>query len=184
MHQKMTALVLGVILLSGFIQFASADSCQGSDGKTYESSKYKFSIWQPANWERQAEYQADYGPSGITFLEASTMDKVQATSVIISAEDMQGLTFQQYIKASIHTLQTGFDSGNFTITSQGATTVDGKEAYYIIWTLDVGIVGEVKQIIIHDGDRAVIITYGGLQESYEKYLDQFSQILTTFKFLD
>ena len=150
--------------------------------KTYSDNTYGFSIEQPYNWERQASTVDQTGLKYVTFIESSTIDTAQTTLILLTVEDMKGLSLDDYLKVSKAMLEQQFGSKSLKLTNESKTMVNGENAYDLEYVLNVGIPFKMKAIIVEHKGKSYLFMYEGEAKSFDRHLDDFDKALSSLKF--
>jgi len=152
--------------------------------KQYMTKEFKFTMWQPDNWERQLEtIDPTFGYSTSSIIESSTITDIDATIISVNIEALGGLSLEEYVSAGTRLVEEVAGPGNYRTIDKGFTTIDGKRAYLELSTLDIGIKLKSKQYIIDYRGEAYVITYNTAEKNFDKHLDQFDEIMKTFELL-
>jgi len=166
--------------------------------KKYMQKEFKFSMWQPDNWEKQvvSAHPFDASLSVYSMIESSTFEEAQPTTIGVVIDDLEGLSLDEYNEDQWN--KYGFllsTIGQVEFLDAGRDTTAGEEDIWMEYTYDihyeasmfnpVSIDVKLKGmdvVVGHRGD-AYTITYLTSEENYDKHYDQFLDILDTFKFL-
>jgi len=166
--------------------------------KKYMEKEFKFSMWQPENWEKQAvsPHPFDASLSVYSMIESSTFDEAQATTIAVVIDDMEGLSLDDYNEAQWNKYGYLLSSiGKVEFLEAGRDTTAGEKDIWYEYTYDIQLEDrmfnpvsiDVKlkgmDVIIGHGDVAYTITYLTSEKNYDKHYDEFLDILDTFKFL-
>ena len=166
--------------------------------KKYLKKEFRFSMWQPENWEKQAvsPHPFDTGLSVYSMIESSTFDEAQATTIAVVIDDMEGLSLDDYNEdqwnkygyllstiGKVEFLEAGRDTtaGEKDIWYEYTYDIQLEDRMFNSVSIDVKLKG-MDVIIGHEGD-AYTITYLTSEKNYGKHYGQFLDLLDTFKFL-
>ncbi len=166
--------------------------------KKYMEKEFRFSMWQPDNWEKQAvsPHPFDAGLSVYSMIESSTFDEAQATTIAVVIDDMEGLSLDDYNEAQWNKYGYLLSTiGKVEFLEAGRDTTSGEKDIWYEYTYDIQLEArmfnpvsiDVKlkgmDVVVGHGDVAYTITYLTSEKNYDKHYDQFLDILDTFKFL-
>jgi len=171
------------LINEGLIEIPQAEKTAEPE-KQYLTKKFKFSMWQPENWERQQELPDPL--TGLTIssmVESSMITQLDATNISVIIEDMSGLSLEDYNDIASRYVEDLYGAQNIEIFDSGLTTIQGERAYWEISTLDLGIMLKSKQYLIEHRGEVFVVTYNTAEKNFDKHLDQFEEIMDTFKFL-
>lgn len=151
--------------------FASVSS------SAYVDSSNQFSISPPSGWavDSSGVYRTSvifYGPVDSSF-RINMNIIVQATSLNLS----------DYVSAAKYQLAASFTTtNNYTLVSQGSTTVGGVAGYQLVneWTQGSYNIKDEQDIVVQN-QKAYIITSTALQSNYPNYQPTFDESVQTFK---
>jgi hypothetical protein len=161
--------------------------------QTYTNNVYKFSIQYPSNWIEKESFngKVDLGSSSyqfnaiVVFTPSSQDNTKYITNVNVKTiAGINGTSLDDLLTGTKSGLQDLFGVNDFKETGEGKIKTNGNDAFYIEYVINInGVIAKVKQVVIPNGDNAFVITYGSSEDTYNKYLQQFDGILSTFKFL-
>ena len=166
--------------------------------KKYLKKEFKFSMWQPENWEKQAvsPHPFDTGLSVYSMIESSTFDEAQATTIAVVIDDMEGLSLDDYNEDQWNKYGYLLSTiGKVEFLEAGRDTTASEKDIWYEYTYDIqlgdrmfnSVSIDVKLkgmdvVVGHEG-VAYTITYLTSEKNYDEHYDQFLDILNTFKFL-
>ena len=151
------------------------------DWKTYEKDNY--SIQYPENWS----YSDQKPQPSIQFVlmteEASQTEDMFRENINLNTESLQGrdITLDEYIELSLGQITKQIPSAK--LLSSEDISINGMKAKSSIWSADFGngMLLKFKQYVVLNRGMAYILTYSSSVTDFEKYLDQATGILDTFK---
>lgn len=166
--------------------------------KKYLKKEFRFSMWQPENWEKQAvsPHPFDTGLSVYSMIESSTFDEAQATTIAVVIDDMEGLSLDDYNEDQWNKYGYLLSTiGKVEFLEAGRDTTASEKDIWYEYTYDIqlgdrmfnSVSIDVKLkgmdvVVGHEG-VAYTITYLTSEKNYDEHYDQFLDILNTFKFL-
>ena len=166
--------------------------------KKYMENEFRFSMWQPDNWERQAVSPHPFDPELFVYsmIESSTFDEDQPTTIAVVIDDLEGLSLEDYNEAQWSKYGDILSTvGKVEFFEGGQDTTAGEKDIWYEYTYDIQLgprmfnpvpidvkLKGMDVIIGHEG-VAYTITYLTSEKNYGKHYDQFLDILDTFKFL-
>jgi hypothetical protein len=169
MKQKLVivgiTLVIVAIGLSGCTQQQDALS-----GLGYKNTKYGFGFNPPEGWTVNesgtlGSVAIFYGPTE----EGITVNIVITTTQLSTGDTLSNMT--NNILAYYENFFT-----NFSLISSNASTVNGMNAYEIVYIYTQGVNDIIqKQVAIEKNTKVLILTYTGTFTSYDTYVSAFDQ---------
>ncbi|HEV9036357.1 MAG TPA: PsbP-related protein [Puia sp.] len=145
---------------------------------TYTSQTGKFSMQYPKEWSPKAQNNA------ILFLspKADAQDQFQENvNIILQDLSSQPMTLEQYTDMSKQQLIQAF--GAKAVLSQGATTIAGQKAQYMVYSFTYqGRSLKIKGVWFIKGKTAYLLTYTAEPSQYAKYEQTATAIINSFSF--
>ena len=166
--------------------------------KKYMEIEFRFSMWQPNNWERQAVSPHPFDPELFVYsmIESSTFDEDQPTTIAVVIDDLEGLSLEDYNEAQWSKYGDILSTvGKVEFLEGGQDTTAGAKDIWYEYTYDIQLGPrmfnpvpiDVKlkgmDVIIGLEGVSFTITYLTSEKNYGKHYGQFLDILDTFKFL-
>lgn len=148
--------------------------------KSYQNDQYKFSLQYPDSW-RVKESQGQYVAAFFSPEESSSDKYLEYLGVkAISTSAKPDITLQE--AADLWEEQTKKEStaNNFTVVDRKSSTVAGKEAKDLVYTVDIKSIpakGFVRLVLT---DKNIyIFQYYAETDKYEKYLPDIEGIISS-----
>ena len=165
-------IVFAFMLLCGCNEENSSDTLSGLE---YSNSTYKLGINPPAGWT--INESDDYG---IVRFYGPTVDDFTVNIGISERYNMgSGDTLESIVLEGIEELSNTFEG--FNEVSKSYRLVNSMNAYEleVIYSM-FGYEIHSKQVLVEKDDSAVTITYAAIESSYDTYMNDFEQSLSTF----
>ena len=152
----------------------------------YVNKAYGFSIIQPNGWTKKETIDAYSGNGNIVLFTSPTQKSGNVLSINIDIK-----TFTDIQSTSISQIESGFENGlrttfagqDYSFTRTSTMTVNGQKAFYLEYGVGAGTsMMNSKQVVIPHQDKLFIITYTTGQADYNQHMNQFTKILSSFKF--
>jgi hypothetical protein len=171
-----------IILLLILLSVGSIAGCQQSpastiSGKTYTNVAYNFSVKYPENWVLEE------GLMGTVVAFGGPVIGEIGININILSEDLAespGITLQEYFE--LNEMKYENEIEGYHKVNDYSTTISQQQAIVLTCT---GIVNantlKWSQALLLKDNTAYIITYTTPLESYDKYIDCFNLVISTFR---
>ena len=153
--------------------------------KTYANSEHGFSVEYPADWDKNDSFTEKEKLMGLLVIfegPKSTKYDRRASIVIEADECPSDYTVEEYAKAvELQILKKNFK--DYSNLQEQQTTIGGIPALMKTFTATINnFPYKDIQAYFIKGNLAYAITYEVTTDSYDKYIDCFDLVKSTFKF--
>jgi hypothetical protein len=180
MGMKNKIIVLGLTLVLVAIGLSGCTQEDPLKGLGYINKQYGFGFNPPEGW---AVNESGMMGSLAVFI-GPIVDPFSVNIVITTSDLASGETLASTIQAVIENYTIYYP--NFLLGSESGRTINGLNAYEIVYTYTYNYTQgiyqiEQKQVAIEKNGKVIILTYSALETSYDAYLAVFEQSASSFK---
>ena len=183
-----------MLLFSGILLFGCTsfpvETNKSNSYLMYNNEIYGFSMQYPKTWSLQENFYANvtlFGqniPMNAIVVLYKPIQNNFRTNINIIVENTD-LNISEYALLAKQSLPIALKFNNFIQLNEKNLTISNNDAYFLEYAYNKeGYAIKVKQVYIIHKDRAYVITYTSLQNNFNESIDEFNEIINSFKFIN
>ena len=180
MNKKIVIIILIVIILAAgafFIYNQNHNKGNGNETQMYNYIQNGVSFNYPEDWG-VCKASSNYSVAAICLKDSIGSNKVAEVNILVEKHNFTG-NFDDFVNKTYTSINA---NESFNLTSYGVVRIGGNNATQVDYISDInGTVKQHRAIWFEHGQDAYVVMYSAPKSEFDKHVQVFEFLISTFK---